>query len=94
MSYSFAYYEKHNDEHNEHRFYRLQLHPGLFGWVVIKEWGRIGSLGACEVQQIDDEGEAHRLFFDMNRQRSTRGYRKLRGLLSEGVGTDAEPIGG
>jgi len=32
---------------NMHRFYALQLAPTLFGeWILIAEWGRIGSPGA------------------------------------------------
>ena len=32
-----------------HRFYALQLTPTLFGeWVLVAEWGRIGSPGTVQ----------------------------------------------
>jgi predicted DNA-binding WGR domain protein len=31
---------------NMHRFYRLDMQPGLFGGVLLfREWGRIGACG-------------------------------------------------
>ena len=36
---------------NLHRFYALYLTPNLFGeWVLVAEWGRIGSPGTVRQQ--------------------------------------------
>ena len=32
--------------HNARRYYRLDVQPDLFGgWVLVREWGRIGTWG-------------------------------------------------
>lgn len=35
---------------NVHRFYRMEIAPGLFGdWALVREWGRIGQPGHVRV---------------------------------------------
>jgi len=35
---------------NAHRFYRMEIMPGLFGdWSLVREWGRIGQPGQVRV---------------------------------------------
>jgi predicted DNA-binding WGR domain protein len=43
-----------------HRFYALQLAPTLFGeWVLVAEWGRIGSPGAVRQKVFHSADLAH-----------------------------------
>lgn len=41
---------------NLHRFYRLEIVPGLFGnWGLVRNWGRIGSSGRVRTDWFDTE---------------------------------------
>ena len=41
---------------NMHRFYALDVAPTLFGgWVVVREWGRIGQSGTIRTDHLDSE---------------------------------------
>lgn len=44
---------------NVHRFYRMEIMPGLFGeWSLIREWGRIGQPGQVRVDWYETEAAA------------------------------------
>jgi predicted DNA-binding WGR domain protein len=35
---------------NLHRYYRLDVHPDLFGaWCFVREWGRLGRAGQMRI---------------------------------------------
>lgn len=60
---------------NVHRFYRMEIAPGLFGdWSLIREWGRIGQSGQIRIDWFSSEAEANdaRLFLQMKKVK--RGY--------------------
>ena len=60
---------------NVHRFYRLEIMPGLFGdWSLIREWGRIGQPGQVRVDWFDTEAAAKTARFDLLMQKAKRGY--------------------
>jgi len=60
---------------NVHRFYRMEIAPGLFGdWALDREWGRIGQSGQVRVDWYDTEGAAKNARFDILMQKAQRGY--------------------
>lgn len=60
---------------NVHRFYRMEIMPGLFGeWSLIREWGRIGQSGQVRVDWYDTEAAAKDDRFDILMKKSRRGY--------------------
>jgi predicted DNA-binding WGR domain protein len=60
---------------NVHRFYRMEIMPGLFGeWSLIREWGRIGQSGQVRVDWYDTEAAAKDTRFDILMNKSRRGY--------------------
>ena len=39
-----------------HRFYRLDIQPDLFGgFLLMKQWGRIGARGQIKAERYDAE---------------------------------------
>ena len=51
--------EKRVPEKNQFRFYRLVLHPTLFGeWSLVREWGRIGRQGRVVIDTFCTPSEA------------------------------------
>ena len=60
---------------NQHRFYLLRTLPTLFGeWVLLREWGRIGSPGRVRHDRHPTEGEAISALITLARQKRRRGY--------------------
>ena len=60
---------------NIHRFYRMEIQPGLFGdWSLVREWGRIGQSGQVRVDWFDTEAAARGARFDLLMQKAKRGY--------------------
>ena len=60
---------------NVHRFYRMEIMPGLFGeWSLVREWGRIGQPGQVRVDWFPSEGAAKDARFDIQMQKAKRGY--------------------
>jgi predicted DNA-binding WGR domain protein len=82
-----AYLERHHDEKNMHRFYRLTLCPTLFGqYALIREWGRcsdkpsFGKRGQRKEDWFDQETQAHQAAEKLKLQKCRKGYQlKLRG---------------
>ncbi|MEO1495271.1 MAG: WGR domain-containing protein [Pseudomonadota bacterium] len=60
---------------NLHRFYRLEIVPGLFGdWGLVREWGRIGSGGRVRTEWFESEAEAKDARFELHMAKAKRGY--------------------
>jgi predicted DNA-binding WGR domain protein len=60
---------------NMHRFYALQLAPTLFGeWVLVAEWGRIGSSGAVQQKSFQSIDSAKAALVKRQTAKIRRGY--------------------
>jgi predicted DNA-binding WGR domain protein len=60
---------------NVHRFYRMEIMPGLFGdWALVREWGRVGLAGQVRVDWYETEAAAKDARFDIQMQKAKRGY--------------------
>ncbi len=60
---------------NLHRFYRLEIVPGLFGdWGLVRIWGRIGSSGQLRTDWFGTEAEAKDARFELHMKKAKRGY--------------------
>ena len=60
---------------NVHRFYRMEILPGLFGdCSLVREWGRIGQPGQVRVDWYETETAAKDARFDILMQKAKRGY--------------------
>ena len=60
---------------NVHRFYRIEIMPGLFGdWSLVRERGGIGQPGQIRVDWFDTEAAAKGARFDILMQKAKRGY--------------------
>lgn len=60
---------------NHHHFYLLRTLPTLFGeWVLLREWGRIGSPGRVRRDRHETESEAVSALAKLARQKHQRGY--------------------
>ena len=60
---------------NVHRFYRMEIMPGLFGdWSLVREWGRIGQSGQVRIDWFPSEAAAKDARFDIQMQKAKRGY--------------------
>jgi predicted DNA-binding WGR domain protein len=61
---------------NMHRFYALQLAPTLFGeWMVVAEWGRIGSPGTVQQNVFQSIDLAEAALTKRQSVKIKRGYR-------------------
>jgi predicted DNA-binding WGR domain protein len=62
----------------ETRYYELRLQRDLFGWIVLKAWGRKSTrLGQARTTPCSDFQEAVRVWDAGIRQRQRRGYAPL-----------------
>jgi len=53
------YLEYHDATQNKHRFYQLWVLPSVFeDWILVKEWGRVGSPGTVRKEWFATEMEA------------------------------------
>lgn len=69
------YLTKSDPTANMHRFYRMDIVPGLFGdWGLLRNWGRIGSSGQVRTDWFETEGEAKDARFNLHMQKAKRGY--------------------
>lgn len=61
---------------NMARFYRIEILPTLFGEVsVLRNWGRIGTLGRMNIETCTTPEEADKTAAETLRQKTRRGYR-------------------
>jgi predicted DNA-binding WGR domain protein len=76
-----AYLERHNDEKNMHRFYRLAICPTLFGeYALVREWGRCtgrptyGKRGQRMEEWFNQEAEAQAAAEKLKASKCKKGY--------------------
>jgi len=61
---------------NMRRFYRLDIQPDLFGgFLLMKQWGRIGVNGQIKAERFDDEAPALAAMHLQAAKKQRRGYR-------------------
>jgi len=69
------YLTKSDPAANMHRFYRMDIVPGLFGdWGLLRNWGRIGSSGQIRTDWFETEEAAKDARFTLHMQKAKRGY--------------------
>ena len=72
------YLERHDSDHNMHRFYQLFVSPGLDGdWSLVREWGRVGSPGTVRKDWFDTEPEALEAAGKVFDAKKKKGYRVI-----------------
>lgn len=61
------------------RFYKMFIAPSLFGeWLLVREWGRIGSLGQVRTDHFANAGAARLALQNLARDELRRGYVRRR----------------
>ncbi|MBL8845612.1 MAG: WGR domain-containing protein [Hyphomicrobium zavarzinii] len=71
-----VYLERIDQARNMARYYRLSVMESLFGeWVMVREWGRIGSRGQSREHCCTSPEQAASLLEAHRTQRVRRGYR-------------------
>lgn len=71
-----VYLERIDQARNMARYYRLSVVETLFGeWVMVREWGRIGSRGQSREHCCSSPDQAEALLEAHRAQRVRRGYR-------------------
>lgn len=83
------HFEQIDPHRNRARFYRLEIRPTLFGeTVLVKAWGRVGTLGQQRELPVRDPAEAVAALELETRIRLRRGYRPV------DPGFDLPPLSG
>lgn len=60
---------------NMARFYMLSIEPNLLGTVsLVRQWGRIGSMGQCKIELFDRYEEAIAAFEHLGIAKRRKGY--------------------
>ena len=60
---------------NMRRFYRLDIEPDLFGgFLLMKQWGRIGAHGQIKAERYDDEALAATALQRQAARKKRKGY--------------------
>ena len=60
---------------NMRRFYRLDIAPDLFGgFLLLKQWGRIGARGQIKAERFEDEAPALDALQRHAERKARRGY--------------------
>ncbi len=60
---------------NMRRFYRLDVQPDLFGgFLLLKQWGRIGAGGRMVAERYEDEAPALLALRRQAERKQRRGY--------------------
>lgn len=60
---------------NMRRFYSLAIQPTLFGGAsVIRDWGRIGTMGRSKIETFDSDGDAATASMRLERAKRRKGY--------------------
>jgi predicted DNA-binding WGR domain protein len=63
-------------DHNEWRFYRMEVWPDLFGRaLLLRQWGRIGTEGRRRLDPHPDPSAAINALAHLARRKRRRGYR-------------------
>lgn len=67
--------KKINPEKNQYRFYTVRVTPSLFNeWILIREWGRIGSGGTLRNNIFSTEEEALQKMKSVLKDKIKKGY--------------------
>lgn len=70
--------EKHDPDKNLARYYRMSVHPNLFGeWTLQREWGRIGQGGRVRLDLFRSEAEAECAMSTLEGAKQRRAYRQV-----------------
>ncbi|MBY0362339.1 MAG: WGR domain-containing protein [Phreatobacter sp.] len=70
-----VYLTRRDPGRNISRFYRMLIVPTLFGeWVLLREWGRIGSGGTVRADPFPNAGAALLAMQSLVRAKHSRGY--------------------
>ncbi len=70
------YVERNDLSRNMARFYALAIEPTLFqAPCLIRQWGRIGTIGQTKIHHFEREEDAVSLFLILLRAKRARGYR-------------------
>jgi len=65
-------------ERNMARFYLMSVQPDLFGgWILMREWGRIGQAGTLRQVPYPTLDEAEAALAKLRKAKLTRGYLAL-----------------
>ena len=63
---------------NMRRFYRLDVQPDLFGgFLLLKQWGRIGAGGRIKVERYEDEAPVLDALQRQAERKRRRGYGEI-----------------
>jgi predicted DNA-binding WGR domain protein len=63
---------------NMRRFYRLDVQPDLFGgFLLLKQWGRIGAGGRINAERYEDEAPALDALRQQAERKRRRGYGEI-----------------
>jgi predicted DNA-binding WGR domain protein len=74
---------------NMHRFYRFNIERDLFGgFLLLKQWGRIGTAGRTVAEHYDSELPALTAMKTKAAQKKSRGYAELAEPLLAGSATN------
>ncbi len=69
------YLTRRDQNRNLARFYRMLVAPTLFGeWMLIREWGRIGSSGTVKGSLFPNAGAAILAMQAIVKAKKKRGY--------------------
>ena len=66
-------------DQNCFRFYRMDIRRDLFGaWVLMRSWGRIGTLGRDRIDRFESADAARRMQEKLRAAKTRRGYVAVR----------------
>lgn len=69
--------EKHDPDRNIARYYRMSVHPNLFGeWTLQREWGRIGQGGRVRLDLFRCASGAKSALKTLEGAKQRRQYKK------------------
>ncbi len=64
-----------DDTQNMRRFYHFDIQPDLFGgFLLVRQWGRIGADGRSVAEHFDDEAPALAALQRQAERKRRRGY--------------------
>lgn len=67
-----------NSKENQYRFYAVHVTPSLFNdWILVREWGRIGSGGTIRSDVFTTEAQALQKMDTILRDKKKKGYKVL-----------------
>ena len=70
-----AHLEHREPDLNCFRFYRMDVERDLFGtWVLMRNWGRIGTRGRDRIDSFDSRAAAERARDRLSTAKTRRGY--------------------